>query len=89
MQNSASIFLKFGFWFSLICAPALVWAIDPVFQDSEQAQKAKNRTYTGGRDEEPLQVQPSLPVVPRKMQPAQQPVATDSSGAATPGVHED
>jgi hypothetical protein len=37
-------------------------------------QRAKNRAYPGGRDEEPLRVQAQLPPAIRKMTPAQEPL---------------
>ncbi len=43
-------------------------------EEAQVQQKAKMRLYPGGRDEEPLQVQSSLPLMGRRLQPAQEPV---------------
>jgi hypothetical protein len=44
------------------------------YDEAQLQQKAKMRWYPGGRDEEPLQVQSSLPLMTRRLQPAQEPV---------------
>ena len=43
-------------------------------EDLQVQQVAKARSYPGGSDQEPLQVQAQLPSVSRKMHPAQEPV---------------
>jgi len=40
-------------------------------------QKAHQRAYPGGIDEEPLRVQAQLPSASRKMQPATEPIEVD------------
>lgn len=53
---------------SAMAAPA-----DQALMTEEEQQlkiKAKKRLYPGGKDEEPLKVQPQLPTVTRKMAPA-------------------
>ena len=46
----------------------------PSPEDLKVAQAAKTHAYTGGIDQEPLVVQSQLPVVNRKMKPAQEPL---------------
>jgi hypothetical protein len=42
-------------------------------------QKVRTHAYPGGIDEEPLKVQEQLPIVGRKMQPAQEPVEAEDA----------
>jgi hypothetical protein len=70
--------LSFGFIFVLFSERGLAesWTAE----DGQIQQIAKTRSYPGGGDQEPLQVQPQLPAIGRKMKPAQEPLeAPDES----------
>ncbi len=52
-------------------------------EEQEIHQRAKKRTYPGGRDEEILQVQSQLQPANRKMAPATEAPAEDAAADAT------
>ena len=55
-------------------ASSLGFAESWTAEDMQIQQIAKTRSYPGGGDQEPLQVQAQLPAIGRKMKPAQEPL---------------
>jgi hypothetical protein len=51
-------------------------------EENQIRQKVRTHAYPGGADEESLKVQEQLPIIGRKMQPAQEPVEQDDAATS-------